>query len=266
MYNVISANRGPNRDPKNWRVFEREAVEKHFGKVIDCNGEDGKSVLDTYNEYKDSVSCIRWYPDPELMNAQEYSGMLEQDKKIGDIPYLVNSPKGFKSVQCKDEAFRKWKRAGVDCPNFFSFSNIEEFRNELDAAPFTYPFLIRANDSVAGNHTFMVNEESQLDRAITLALGNLNRFNGIDSKAICVEFIDTIDRERNLNFSFRIHATSQRVVSGYGRVVAASDWLAITAGKFNIKNIDNWIYYNKLCENICKQYEKDSISICRGLM
>ena len=48
MYRFISPNKSPNRKTKNWRVFEREAVEKHFGRVIDCNGENGHSVLDTY--------------------------------------------------------------------------------------------------------------------------------------------------------------------------------------------------------------------------
>lgn len=262
MYKVISANRSPNREPKNWRVFEKEAVEKHFGQVIDCNGEDGRSVLDTYNKYEKDIGYIRWYPDPELMNAQEFSGMVEQSDKIGDVPYLVNSAKGFKAVQCKEEAFKKWKDAGVECPDFFSFSNTKEFHEKLEAAPFTYPFLIRANDSVAGNHTFMINSEQQVDSALIQALGNVNQFNGIDSKVICVEFIDTVDKERNLNFSFRIHATSQKVVSGYGRVVSADDWLAITAGKFDIKNIDDWIYYNKLCENVCSKYEKE---ICKSI-
>lgn len=257
MYKVISANRGPTREPKNWRVFEKEAVEKHFGEVLDCNGEDGVSVLEAYNQNKDSIEYIRWYPDPELMTQIEYEGMVKQSEEIGDLPFLVNSAVGFKAVQCKDAAFDLWKKAGVHCPNYFSFGSIEEFYKNLDEAQFTYPFLVRANDSVAGFHTFLIKESSEVEQAVKSALSTVQTFNGIDSKVICVEFIDTVDKEKDVNFSFRIHATAAKVVSGYARVVSSDDWCAITAGKFNIKNMDNWIYYNILCEEVCQKYEKE---------
>ena len=132
----------------------------------------------------------------------------------------------------------------------------------MENAAFTFPFLVRANDSVAGDHTFLVRDKSQIENAVKLSLDNLKNFNGIDSKAICVEFINTIDKDRDVNFSFRIHATSSDVISGYGRVVSSSDWLAITAGKFSMKNMDNWIYYNALCEKICIKYKKE---ICKAV-
>ena len=40
MYKVISANRAPKKTNKNWRIFEKEMMEKHFGKVLNVNGED----------------------------------------------------------------------------------------------------------------------------------------------------------------------------------------------------------------------------------
>ena len=58
MYKVISANRGPQKPPKNWRVFEKESLEKYFGKVLDVNGEDGFSVFDAYKKYKNDVEYI----------------------------------------------------------------------------------------------------------------------------------------------------------------------------------------------------------------
>ena len=73
---VISANRGPNRANKNWRIYEKESLERHFGPVLDVNGEDGVSVLNAYNKYFDSVKYIRWYTDPELMTSREYEGSL----------------------------------------------------------------------------------------------------------------------------------------------------------------------------------------------
>ena len=77
MYKVISANRAPNRANKNWRIFEKEALERYFGKVLDVNGEDSKSVLNAFNEHKDTIEYIRWYPDPELMTLNEYNGMVK---------------------------------------------------------------------------------------------------------------------------------------------------------------------------------------------
>ena len=127
MYQVISANRSPKRAPKNWRIFEKESLEKYFGKVIDVNGEDGHSVLDTYLNYKESIKYIRWYPDPELLNKDEYIGLLKQSCEIGNIPYLINSPHGFTNVQSKDEAFKIWGENKINCPTHFTFIDKEEF-------------------------------------------------------------------------------------------------------------------------------------------
>ena len=58
MYKVISANRAPDKSPKNWRIFEKEMMEKHFGKLLDVNGEDSYSVHYAYEKYKDTVENV----------------------------------------------------------------------------------------------------------------------------------------------------------------------------------------------------------------
>ena len=85
MYKVISANRSSHKAPKNWRVFEQENLEKHFGRVLNVDGEDGYSVLDAHKKYKDTLEYIRWYPCPETCNSQEYTGILLQDKEIDTL-------------------------------------------------------------------------------------------------------------------------------------------------------------------------------------
>ena len=105
-YKVISANRSPQRSSKNWRVFEQEMIQKHFGAILNVNGEDGCSVLKAFNKYRDTISHIRWYPDPELLTKPEYDGMVNQSNIIGDIPYITNSAKGFINVQNKECAFK----------------------------------------------------------------------------------------------------------------------------------------------------------------
>ena len=97
MYKVISANRGSHKAPKNWRVFEKENMEKHFGPVLDVDGEDGHSVLDAYNKYKDTIEYVRWYPCPETCTQDEYNGVLNQSSKL-DLKYITNSAEGFESV------------------------------------------------------------------------------------------------------------------------------------------------------------------------
>lgn len=261
---VISANRGPQRSPKNWRVFEQDAVEKHFGKVVNVNGEDGFSVLEKYEKYGDRVGWIRWYPDPEEMTTIEYEGMVNQSDQIGDVPYLVTSAKGFINVQCKDEAFKAWQDAGVNCPKFFTFTSSVDFATKRDTADFSYPFLVRLNDSVSGNHSYRVNNVSEIRPALDKLFRDFEGAKGgrISTKMMCIELLDTVDRERDVNLSFRIHVAGNSVISGYARVVPSNNWVAITAGSFKIENADQWLYYNIECERICRENEQE---ICNAV-
>tara|TARA_Y100001935_G_scaffold252888_1_gene257758 strand:+ start:452 stop:1555 length:1104 start_codon:yes stop_codon:yes gene_type:complete len=265
MYKVISANRSKLRAPKNWRIFEKESLEKYFGKVIDTNGEDGYSVLETYEKYKDSIEYIRWYPDPELLTKKEYLGMLYQDYKIGDLKYLINSPKGFINVQSKEEAFKVWKRNEVRTPAFFSFSNELDFQFNFENSNIDFPFLIRLNNDVAGNGSYLVERQSDLKKNLKKLFKNYKEHCkkniGINTKLICVEYIDTVDYKKNVNVSYRIHVAGNKIISGYARISSASDWVAIT-GKFERKDAEKWIEYNILCEKMCKKHEAE---ICKAI-
>jgi D-alanine-D-alanine ligase-like ATP-grasp enzyme len=262
MYKVIAANRGPSKPPKNWRIFERESMEKHFGPVLDVNGEDGHSVLDAYEKYKDTLEYIRWYPCPESCTDEEYKGILSQDSKI-NLPYLTNSAKGFLAVQSKEVCFQNWKDTGVNCPDFFTYENKEDFYKKFNESSITYPFLIRVNNSVGGKETYIVREEKELESALDKTYShNQNRI-GIDRKMMCVNFVNTIDRD--VNVSYRIHVAGNKVISGYGRVVPKDNWLAITAGSFRPEQIDNWVYYNKLCEQLMREREEEIVKAVHSL-
>ena len=105
MYKVIAANRGPSKPPKNWRIFEKENMEKHFGPVLDVNGEDGHSVYDAFKEYKDTIEYIRWYPCPESCTEEEYNELLKRMptnvdwSKLGDYEKEDNTL-GTQSLNC----------------------------------------------------------------------------------------------------------------------------------------------------------------------
>ena len=264
MYKVIAANRSSNKAPKNWRIFEQEYMEKHFGKVLSVDGEDGHSVLNAYEQYKDTIEYIRWYPCPETCNEQEYSGILSQDNEL-DLKYITNSAQGFKSVQSKEVCFETWKDNGVYCPEFFTYDNKDDFYKKLSQSSIQYPFLVRVNNSVSGKGSELVRDESQLDNALTrVEQENKNRI-GINRKMMCVQFINTIDKDRNVNVSYRIHVSGDKVISGYGRVVPKDNWLAITAGSFSINQIDNWLYYNELCQKIMVEKEQEIVKSVQSL-
>ncbi len=272
MYSVISANRGVGKVNKNWRVFEKEMLEKHFGKVLDVDGEDGHSVIEQYEKYKDDIRYIRWYPDPDEMNREEYEGMLKQRQQIGDIPFITNSPIGFLSVQNKEVAFARWKDVGVNCPDFFTYEDKNDFYKQREKHPIAFPFLVRLNNSVGGYNTYKVDDESMLDECLT-KLDNEKPYSEtgqtrrILTKKLCVELVNSVDESRGVNTSFRLHVAGDRIVSGYARVVDKSDWCAITAGKFSDKHINDFIIYNKLCETIMTEHEEYICSAvhCLGL-
>ena len=268
MYKVISANRGSHKAPKNWRVFEKESLEKYFGKVLDVNGEDGFSVFDAYKKYKNDVEYIRWYPCPETCNSSEYEGMVKQNSQINSslgylhtMKYLTNSVNGFKSVQSKDVAFKIWKENGVNCPEYFTYTNQEDFLYKYESTNFDFPFLLRVNNQVSGRGTRLVQNASELMNTLPLTDNFLEDQQGstISPKKLCVQYIDTIDRGRNVNVSYRVHVAGNKVISGYGRVVPSTEWCAITAGMFQKEQIDNWLYYNKLCEEIIKENEEEIV-------
>lgn len=269
MYKVIAANRSPQRASKNWRVFEKESMEKHFGPVLDVNGEDGISVLKAFNKHRDTVDYIRWYPDPELVTEEEYNGMLEQDNATGYLPYITNSAEGFKFVQSKEKTFKRWKESGIYCPDFFSFEDARDFYKQQEIHKIEYPFLIRLNNSVSGKHTYLIREENQLNDALTKldkSFVNYTKNNArISTKRICVKLINSVDKDRKVNSSFRIHVAGNKVISGYGRVVDQNDWLAITAGKFKKEHIDNFVYYNTFCEKVMTEYKDELVNAVKSL-
>ena len=262
-YKVISANRAPNRANKNWRIFEKESLERYFGPVLDVNGEDGKSVVEAYNRYKNSIEYIRWYPDPELITLQEYNGMVNQSNAIGNIPYITNSAKGFINVQCKEEAFKVWKDNKIHCPDFFTFENEKDFFVQQEHHKVSLPFLLRVNNSVNGYHSFAVYKEEDIKptlKKLDSLFTNYTKTNSrIKTTKMCIHLFQTADKEKGINSSFRVHVAGDKVISGYARVVDNTDWCAITSGKFKSKNIDHFIEHNILCEEIMNNFEQEIV-------
>ncbi len=258
MYKVISANRSSNKAPKNWRVFEQEYLQKHFGPIINVDGEDGHSVVEAYRKYKNDIGYIRWYPCPETCNRTEYHGILQQNREL-KLKYITNSAEGFINVQSKEEAFKTWKSSGVNCPDYFVYESKEDYYNKIDDSSITYPYLLRVNNSVSGRSSVLVHSKNDVENALNIVENANNVRKGIDRKMMCIQFVNTIDEERDVNISYRIHVAGDKVISGYGRVVPKENWIAITAGSFKVEHIENWVYYNKVCQKIMVENEKEIV-------
>lgn len=249
---------------RSWRVYEKENLEKYFGKVICVSTIKKDSVIKTLNEYRNTVEYIRWYPHSERCTKEEYDNITNQSKEI-NLKYLTNSPDGFIYVQSKEKAFTKWQQNNVRCPKFFTFDNDQDFYTKLELNKFEYPYMIRVNNAVSGEDSFLIRSKLDVKPSLRkIDLANKNRI-GINRKMMCIEFINTIDHERNANISFRLHVAGDKVISGYARVVDRDNWLAITAGSFNIKQIDNWIYYNVLCQKLMVEREREIVQAVKTL-
>ena len=127
-----------------------------------------------------------------------------------------------------------------------------------------YPFLLRVNNSVGGFYTYKVDDESMLDNCLSKLDTDFEKYVNpnvrIQTVKMCVKMVNSV--ANGVNTSYRIHVAGDRVISGYARVVDESEWCAITAGKFKMEHINNFVAYNKLCETIMTEYESH---ICQAV-
>lgn len=265
MYTVISANRSPSKANKNWRIYEKQYLEKYFGKVLNVNGEDGKSVENAFERYSDTIQFIRWYPCPEDVTEHEYDGILRQSESTGNLPYICSSASGVIFSQCKDMAFKRWGENNIPIPKNFSFTSKEEFSSKIKDSGIEYPYLLRLNNGVSGYDSFKVNNKEDLKANLEKIIISFNSgVKCIKPKCICVELIDAVDKKFNVNHSFRIHVSGNRVISGYGRVSDPNDWVAIS-GKFSGYIKEAWIEYNLKCERLMNDYESLIVKAVKSL-
>ena len=80
---------------------------------------------------------------------------------------------------------------------------------------------------------------------------------------ICVDYIDTKTPE-NYNLSYRIIVAGNKIITGYARLSQFNDWVAIT-GKFKPEMAEDFVKYQKRCEEICKTYEHEIINSVHSL-
>ena len=242
-----------------WRVFEKESLEKHFGEVLDLSVGDldgTKSILSGLDE--DVV--VNWRPNSDVTSASEYENMLSQRELLKDLP-SINDPVGYLNSHAKERAFSIWQNSGVKCPRHIVIDDVDSFEHD-----FEYPILIRLNNEVSGNASYLVNNDIELFHSLKMLEGQYYmalRTNPF-VKMIAVEFIDATKENGKYNMSYRIIVAGDKVVTGYARLSEASDWVAIT-GKFKPEMEESFVKYQKRCQSVVEEQHDTIVKAVHSL-
>ncbi len=235
-----------------WRVRELENLTKHLGEVhsMDVGGTTPDGDFD----------YVFYRPNTELTDKVMVDWMLKHQSVMSNKK-IINKPSSFPYVQMKDQAFQVWEKSGIPTPKNIVFEN----KNDILDSEIKYPFLIRLNNQVSGNASFLIHSVEELDEGLekleVLYIKEKARVS--TTKKICVEFIDT-KGDTPYNKSYRIIVAGDSVVAGYARLSSADDWIAITGG-FKESMGETFIKYQKRCQNLCKSFEKEIVESIQSL-
>jgi len=209
-----------------WRPYEKESLEKYFGKP----------------EAIEHADYLFTRLNTESISRNYYKHALEIEDKFKG--HVINPTKHFKYTNNKEECFAAWRKAGIPIPNYFEYIDRDDFENKK----IDFPFLIRLNDCATGEHTYLVTNKKELDQHFNELELSFKAKQRINTKKICVQFIDT--KVQGFHTSFRIHVAGNSVISGYGRL--SESWLAIT-GKFEEAMREEWVNQNAKAQEIIEQ-------------
>ena len=218
-----------------WRPHEHDAIKKYFGE------QTGDQKAD-YLFWRHNTEAVSRY-------GLEKSMMIERQYISTGGRKIINPMTSYKYTNNKDDCFDVWENKGISSPKCFVYSSREDFESKR----IEYPFLLRLNDGVTGEDTYLVTSDNELEEAFVKVDAAHDTKQRIDTKKICVQFIDT-SIKRGYKTSFRITVAGDRVVSGYGRV--SDDWLAITK-QFTEEKKDVFVEQNiRAAELIKKNHDE----------
>jgi glutathione synthase/RimK-type ligase-like ATP-grasp enzyme len=247
-----------------WRVFEKEALEKHFGPTIDVN----IPFKDTRQEQIWAEQCeyATWRPNTEMTKDEDVQWMVEMEERLGLKNF--NSPKNFYKYHAKDEAFKVWEKEGIPVPPYFMFANMTEFREKIDTLQF--PVILRINNACAAEGSYFCKTRGEADRFAALVTRDqiLASAKFSHTKMMCVQYINT-NKEgmlatKGYNSSYRVIVAGDKVVTGYARLSDPSDWVAIT-GKFTPDMGKDFVKANAECEEFIKTNEEQIVKAVHSL-
>jgi len=233
-----------------WRSFEREGAEKAFGEVVDAQNASHAAVA--------KADAIRWFPPSEEISNDGWSWMIQERNEAGGVNRdadHINDAYSYENMHDKLLAMEVWSDYKIPTVPHFKFTNREDFYDRGIQRPLVIggPFLLRLNNSVAGQESWLVSGNTQIGPCLEAVLDAHRRHTqagrGVGTSMFCAKFIDTRHPDYNLNCSYRIIVAGGKVVTGYARVSDPNDWVAVT-NKFHSTIADAWMYHNRRCQQI----------------
>ena len=136
----------PNLSGSYWRPEEKKNVEKYFTITNDINLAD----------------ILYWRVNTESVTEKELIKYLSIEKNFKGK--VINSMLSFKYTNNKIECFKKWKENDIPIPDYFEFTDENDFNEKLKNSDISFPFLIRTINDTAGNNTFVINSDNDLNK------------------------------------------------------------------------------------------------------
>lgn len=229
----------PNLSGCYWRPEEKKNIEKYFNITNDIN----------------SADILYWRVNTESVTQNELQKYLSIEKNFKGK--VINSMNSFKYTNDKIECFKKWKEHGIPIPEYFEFTNENDFYDKLKKSNITFPFLIRTTDSVTGEDTYLINKNEELHSSLIKLKSKNNR-------KFCIKFINTSIKDNNNIYyrSYRVIYSCNKIINGYARL--GKNWLAITA-KFDIGMKNKWLECNIHCNTFLEKNKEIIIKSCQIL-
>jgi glutathione synthase/RimK-type ligase-like ATP-grasp enzyme len=252
-----------NRKSLIWRSHEREAAEKNFGVIYERSLGTGMQNVDP------NISVIRWWPNSEGTTISDHKKMINAqltwNSNNPEVEH-INKPTSFKYVSDKISCFEQWQENKIRIPKFFPFEKKEEFFGRLEGVGMKVPLLVRINNGVAGQHSFLVRQDTDLEKSVDQVLQWAKAGHLIyGTRALATEFIDTTHPNYpNFNVSYRIIVAGDNIVTGYARCSYKEDWVAVT-NKFTPEIMEAWFFHNEILQEILETRETEIVKAVKVL-
>ena len=217
-----------------WRPHELNAAKKHFGE-IEINLPSTDLLICRNNTESVSSSALK-----QALNLEK------NFKENNEKGIILNASEFYDYSNSKEKCFQLWEENGVPHPN----CKIIENRSDLEGMEF--PYLLRLNDGVTGEDTYLIETDKDLQENYPKIERSFKDKGRINTKMICVKFVDT-STEDGFNLSYRIITAGNSVVCGYARI--SDDWLAITK-QFTENKKEAFVRENKRLEMILSKNEE----------
>ena len=253
-------------DPSNanrWRApYEKVEFERRFGPTVDWGVTQHPTAQKFPGWLPDDLSVVYWKLHAERTDAQTLATAQELAVWFAEegVPQ-INDPTKFPAVHAKDVAWKIWGPGEVPIPQW-------EYKTDVHPIRLSYPLLLRFNDSVSGEHSYLCQTPSEGADAFLKLLGPDKRDierrwgPGIGRSIVVQEFIET--EQGGYRFSYRIIVAGNKVVTAYARLCSPPEWIAIT-GKFTPEMGNDFINHQRHCQRWCRTHEAEIVRAVKML-